>query len=231
MSRTSRPERAQFIRDTKAFEMPFIHGDIDPADPTKYEQQFDAQYRAFMDAYSGPGSDSMAIHHGFFVVGAILKQIPPAYAHYLKNSGAPKNSLELTQGLLTSYDALIPPVAAVDNRRNKTIETWIGINGGDALGMNSAYAVTRADDSTLQIALEQRHETYMRMELAERILGGDLEPQDPAQRCPALKYILPKLWESTVIGCGLSYDYFGFDIAQHLSEEAVDSEQREALTV
>lgn len=206
-----RRERASFVRATKGFDLGLVATEVDPNDPRKYKALLDTQYEDFMTKHKGPGAESPAIHHGFMVVAVVASQIPQAYVDFLSAHSERPNFQELHATTEQGFEQILKPLADTDNRRNKVLETWIGIHE-DA---PNSYRFDRRTDE-LTVKLDTIRQIYAASEIFERETSGDLEPKDPTRKCPALEYILPKLWSAVVTGCIEIPEYFKHDVARAL---------------
>lgn len=205
-------ERAAFTKASKRIAIEPQVLNPNPNDHLKYESLMDAQYRAFMQAYSQNATESSGIHHGFYVVGRILQQAPMAYANFLThNQRTQYDADELATILETSYETAVVPLANTSNRSNKTLETWYGITGDNPIGNDPVYQITaREDKITFEPHPENRAQAQL--DLARRTLSGDLEEVTSTDKCPALAFVLPKLWGTMAVFCATRTEYFEADV-------------------
>lgn len=211
-------DRAEFITTSKGIEIPFFG--VDPTElpgfnSSKYTSLTSRQYRAFMDAYRGPGGDSTQIRFGFKVVGNILKHASVAYVEHLKDSGESPDLEELEATMLEDFDVAAGFIAELDRDRAVPYETWLGLRDGkDDLFTPTSYQFERRSDG-LRIAPK-----------AENLrLAQDEADRLPivARSCPALKFVLPKLWGIDVEGCVSDPDYFAADVESALERAKVEA--------
>jgi len=220
-------DRAQFVRQTKeiVIEFPDVNSNASDTAPSgdKYSQLTTRQYRAFMDTYRGTASESTAISFGFRVVGNMLRQIPVAYADYLAaNTDETHNPKELETTLLGSFKTSIGSIARLDRDRSEIYETWLGLfDGSDPGGTATAYRFLRYQ-SQLYFEPKMRNLDQIDAEI------GNLNRAEgyltrPKSGCPALKFVLPKLWDVDITGCIADPNYFANDIktrCQQIQTEA-----------
>lgn len=212
--------RADFIRETKDMPFPFSHPYPEPSDRNKYYNLAERQYWAFLNDSDSP--DSSGIRHGFHVIGRLLSQVPPAYAEHLRSNQEDRDLPELSKTLVDSFDEAVGQLADMDNRRNKTYETWLALSGANPLGDGPAYEFERRDGE-LTFKPKDSNIAEARLDIAHRTISGDLEPKDTREKCPALAFILPKIWGVMAVGCAVNRAYFDFDINQELAKHTPDS--------
>lgn len=207
--------RGAFIRETKGIEIPFF-GVAENSSETpfaeKYHHLTTRQYRVFMDSYRGPGSESMDVSFGFRVVGNLLAQVPIAYAEHLRSANERPNLPELQGALHAAFKANVAHIAAMDRDRAARYETWLGLRDGqDPLGTSTAYRFVRWRE---RLSLEPKMANLDELDGEVASLNRDRGSlKEVGRGCPALTFILPKLWGIEVDGCITDADYFRTDIA------------------
>lgn len=221
----TRQERDAFIAESKDLEIPFFG--VEPGQETapshnRYTNLTQRQYRAFMDAYRGAGSDSIQIGLGFKILGHILKHASVAYGEFISDSGEEVNLPELGDSLVGDFDSIVAPIARLDRDRAVIYENWLGlITGQDNLFSASSYKFTRYENGlhlTPKIDNLEHidREIYALNRSAKHNVG-------PNRGCPALKFVLPHLWGIDVSGCIRDADYFATDIEAALGRTKVEA--------
>lgn len=218
-------EKADFDRDSREIEIPFLPVDQDHTpNPTrsKYRHLTDGQYRVFMDRYSGPGSESEQIGFGFRVVGYLIQHASVAYGEYLIDSGDEPNLEELERTMVDGFDSIVHPLAELDITAVRPYETWLGLRDGrDNLFSATSYRFTRVKDN---LHLMPKVENLTGIDGDLRALNWPTEHVvGPNRGCPALKFALPYLWGIDVEGCVRDPDYIPADIEAALEGAKVEA--------
>jgi len=207
-------ERGCFIKDSKKVPIEPVDFVVDATSKEKYRDLMVSQYLAFMAVYSGDqDTHSEGILHGFITISQIYSQIPEAYSSFLQAEEGTPNYTELQAALVDSFEKVILPLANTDNRRNKTLETWLI---GNPIGNGPSYEFRRYGSLVLVPKLDN-HLGAAR-EIMEREDRGDLAEENPRKKCPALAFVLPKLWTVMVRNCIERPDLFQHDINAILTE-------------
>lgn len=207
-------ERGGFIKASKDLPIDPVDFVVDATDREKYVDLLTSQYLSFMTLFSGDTTThSEGIYHGFITIGQILQQVPEAYARFLIDEGGSPNFQELREALIGSFSKVIEPLASTDNRRNKTLETWLI---GNPIGIGPSYEFKRHEKLKLAPKLDNLFGAAR--EIMEREDRGDLPQEDSRERCPALSYVLPKIWQVMASSCIERTDLFKHDVTALLHQ-------------
>lgn len=218
MGTLTRAERASFIAKTRMIDIPVVDAIFDPRDTDKYEQLARIALANYVEL-TGGSQAPVAAESGFLAIGSILEQVPGAYVSYWSETKPGEYDSEWLRGvLLSSFENTVVPLSNTSSRVNRTLETWAAIRGDNPIGEGSAYEFIGETVPVLQ--MKRQNLECALSDISRRIASGDLGLPKPDEKCPALKFILPRAWQGLVETCVSNVALFEDDI-RYLSSNPV----------